>query len=93
MGIKDVKRHRNLALMNGLVIGVGIGIILLGASVHVFFKALEPYAETTMTYAFVQSYIYTAIISLLGVMICFLATIYEMDRRRKIDTEEAFIYR
>ncbi len=93
MGIKDVKRHRNLALMNGLVIGVGIGVILLGVSVHVFFKALEPYAETTMTFAFVESYLYTAIISLLGVMICFLAIIYEMDRRRKLETEEAFIYR
>ncbi len=93
MGIKDVKRHRNLALMNGLVIGVGIGVILLGVSVHVFFKALEPYAEATMSFAFVESYLYTAIISLLGVMICFLAIIYEMDRRRKLETEEAFIYR
>ncbi len=93
MGMKDIKRHRNLALLNGLVIGIGIGIILLGVSVHVFFKALEPYAETTMAYAFVQSYLYTAIISLLGVMICFLALIYELDRRRKLETEEVFIYR
>lgn len=90
--MKDIKRHRNLALMNGLVIGVGIGIIALGLSVHIFFKTLEPYAESTMAFAFVQSYLYTAIISLLGVMICFLAIIYEMDRRRKLETEEAFIY-
>lgn len=92
MGVKDIKRHRNLALLNGLVIGVGIGVIALGLSVHVFFKTLEPYAEGPMAFAFVQSYLYTAIISLLGVMICFLAVIYEMDRRRKLETEEAFIY-
>lgn len=84
---KDVKKHRISALRNGVMIGMGVGILLIGFILnrlyalfsnfyHLFPEAALPLIIQIDRVAF--------LLFILGVILTFSGGIYEYSKRKKL---------